>query len=84
MDLGGHEKYPLRELEKERRERKAAQAAQWERLWMGVVSGVAVIGPMVLIVLQPSTFYESGNHAMLILNSFYVYVYPKILSTSFT
>ncbi|KAK0659462.1 hypothetical protein QBC41DRAFT_331484 [Cercophora samala] len=43
----------FRELNRDFRIMTQKQEAFWERLWMGIFGGVAVIGPMILMVLKP-------------------------------
>jgi hypothetical protein len=45
-------KYMFRELNREIRLDREKQNAFWERLWMGGFGGIALIGPMLLMVLH--------------------------------
>jgi hypothetical protein len=49
-DLKG--KYMFRELNREIRLEREKKNASWERLWMGAFGGIALIGPMHLMVLH--------------------------------
>ncbi|KAF4625515.1 hypothetical protein G7Y89_g12652 [Cudoniella acicularis] len=55
LQLGGEDKYPYSDLEGEGREKRAARKVPFDRLWMGVVGGIAVFGPMILMVLERPT-----------------------------
>lgn len=45
-------KFNFRELNKDIREAKLRKQAFWERIWMGALGGIAVIGPMLLMSLH--------------------------------
>jgi hypothetical protein len=46
------QRYFFRELNREVRLESERTQAYWERLWMGVFGGIALIGPMLLMVLH--------------------------------